>query len=160
MTVYPDVLGPLLEAGQHFIDPSRFTADYEASLAYPALPFLTLRMAVMATIYHRADTCLALVRPEHAAFYKRVFGSEAMSDVRPYPGLAFPVCLYGARVESSRYQSIFSRFPFFLSTLEERDKLFGPAADGSGNERVPASSRTAYELALATAGAQSAVAAE
>jgi hypothetical protein len=63
-------------------------------------------------------------------------------------------------VESSRYQSIFSRFPFFLSTLEERDKLFGPAADGSGNERVPASSRTAYELALATAGAQSAVAAE
>ena len=152
MKVFPDVLGPLVEAGQHFIDPSRFTADYEASLAYPALPFLTLRIAVMATIYYRADNCLALVRPEHAPFYKRVFGSEAMSGTRPYPGLAFPVGLYGARVEGSRYQSIFSRFPFFLSTVEERDSLFGPAEDQSGAELVPASSRAAYELAIATAG--------
>lgn len=160
MSVYPDLLGPLLEQGQHFIDPSRFTADYEASLAYPALPFLTLRTAVMATIHYRADTCLALVRPEHAAFYKRVFGSEKMSDARSYPGLAFPVCLFGARVESSRYQLIFSRFPFFLSTLEERDKLFGPAADGDGTERVGASSRTAYELAVAAAGVQPEVVAD
>ena len=149
MKVFPDVLGPLLEQGQHFIDPSRFTADYEASLAYPALPFLTLRIAVMATIYYRADNCLALVRPEHAPFYKRVFGSEAMAGTRPYPGLAFPVGLYGAKVESSRYQSIFSRFVFFLSTVEEREKLFG-ANEHAPGRMIPASSRAAYELAIAT----------
>ena len=148
MKVYPEVLGPMLARGQRFIDPSRFTADYEASLAYPALPFLTLRLAVMATIYYRADMCLALVRPEHAAFYRRVFGSEEMGETRPYPDLAFPVRLYGARVEGSRYQSIFSRFPFFLSTTEERARLFGP---DPAAEPVAASSRAAYERALAAA---------
>lgn len=151
MKVFPDLLDPMLDAGQRFIDPSRFTADYDASLAYPALPFLTLRMAVMATIYYRADMCLALVRPEHTAFYKRVFGSEEMSGVRDYPGLTFPVQLYAARVEGSRYQSIFSRFPFFLSTEEERNALFGPTAKIGTDAVVNATSREAYERALATA---------
>lgn len=159
MKVCPDVLGPMLEQGQHFIDPSRFTTDCEASLAYPALPFLTLRIAVMATIYYRADMCLALVRPAHTAFYRRVFGSEEMSDVRAYPGLAFPVQLFGAKVEGARYQSIFSRFPFFLSTAEEREQLFGPASMQNDEWLVPASSRTAYERAQAAA-ASTAIAAE
>lgn len=148
MKVCPDILGPLLDAGQRFIDPSRFTADYDASLAYPALPFLTLRLAVMATIYFRADMCLALVRPEHTAFYRRVFGSEEMCDTRPYPGLTFPVQLYGARVEGSRYQSIFSRFPFFLSTETERNALFGPPPKDGREPAVNASSRQAYDFAL------------
>lgn len=158
MKVCPDVLGPMLKQGQTFIDPSRFTTDYEASLAYPALPFLTLRIAVMATIHYRADMCLALVRPAHTAFYKRVFGSQEMSDVRAYPGLAFPVQLFGAKVEGSRYQSIFSRFPFFLSTSEEREQLFG-ATNLQYDRLVPASSRIAYEQARAIASAN-AVAAE
>lgn len=147
MKVYPDVLGPMLKQGQHFIDPSRFTSDYEASLAYPALPFLTLRIAVMATIHYRADICLALVRPAHTAFYRRVFGSQEMGDVRAYPGLAFPVQLFGARVEGARYQSIFSRYPFFLSTTEERDQLFGPQGLVHAGRPVHASSRMAYERA-------------
>ncbi len=150
--VFPDLLEPMLMSGQHFIDPSRFTADYEASLAYPALPFLTLRLAVMATIYFRADMCLALVRPEHTAFYRRVFGSEQMGGTRDYPGLAFPVQLFGARVEGARYQSIFSRYPFFLSSEAEREALFGPLQpDG---KVVPASSRQAYDLALSLAAAR------
>ena len=151
MKVFPDVLGPLLAAGQRFIDPSRFTADYEASLAYPALPFLTLRIAVMATIHYRAHNCLALVRPEHAPFYRRVLGSEPMGGVRPYPGLPFPVVGVGAPVESARDQSIFSRFPFFLSTAEEREKLFGSAGDDDVSRMIPASSRAAYELAVSRA---------
>ncbi len=97
----PDVLGPLLDEGQNFIDPSRFTADYDASLAYPALPFLTLRIAVMATEYFAATGCLALVRPEHGPFYKRVFGAVELSDVREYPGLAFPVVCFTARIRRS-----------------------------------------------------------
>jgi len=152
MKVCPDVLDPLLKQGQTFIDPSRFTSDYEASLAYPALPFLTLRIAVMATIHYRADMCLALVRPAHTAFYRRVFGSEEMSDVRAYPGLTFPVQLFGAKVESSRYQSIFSRFPFFLSTIEEREQLFSDATL-QYDQLIPASSRIAYDRAQATASA-------
>ena len=145
----PDVLEPLLARGETFIDPSRFTADYEASLAYPALPFLTLRIAVMATVHFRATMCLALVRPEHTAFYRRVFQSEDIGgEVRTYPGLAFPVSLFGARVEQKRHHSIFSRYPFFMSTEEEREKLFARAVDDNFEAPQRASSRLAYERAL------------
>lgn len=128
MKVCPDVLGPLLDRGETFIDPSRFTADYEASLAYPALPFLTLRLAVMASVHFSASCCLALVRPEHAAFYRRVFGSEKMSEVRSYPGLTFPVALFGAYVETKLPETL-RRYPFFRSTAAERQQLFSPRAE-------------------------------
>lgn len=143
----PDVLQPLLHRGETFIDPSRFTADYEASLAYPALPFLTLRIAVMASVFFKADACLALVRPEHTAFYRRVFGSEAMSDVRVYPGLAFPVTLFGAYV-NTKLPATLRRYPFFMSTEEERQKLFARALDEHFEAPQRASSRLAYERAL------------
>lgn len=143
----PDVLQPLLERGETFIDPSRFTADYEASLAYPALPFLTLRIAVMASVFFNADACLALVRPEHTAFYRRVFGSEAMSDVREYPGLKFPVTLFGAYVDT-KLPATLRRYPFFMSTEEERQKLFARALDEQFEAPQRASSRLAYERAL------------
>lgn len=146
MKVFPDVLGPMIDQGMTFIDPSRFTADHEASLAYPAMPFLTLRIAAMASVQFNANQCLALVRPEHGAFYKRVFGSEPLSDVRSYPGLHFPVTLFGATVESIRAR-VAERFPFFLSTAEERDHLFSQTVQQSANLPVKASARTAYDRA-------------
>ena len=147
MKVFPDVLGPMLEQGLTFIDPSRFTADREASLAYPALPFLTLRIAAMASVYFDASQCLALVRPEHGPFYKRVFGSEKLADARSYPGLHFPVALFGAGVGTIRSR-VAQRFPFFLSTAEERSALFAQQADQTAHARVPASARDAYERAV------------
>lgn len=148
MKSFPDVLQPLVDRGERFIDPSRFTSDYEASLAYPALPFLTLRLAVMATVHYEATMCLSLVRPEHTAFYRRVFQSEPMSDVRTYPGLAFPVTLYGARVEETRHHSIFTRYPFFMSTEAERRQLFDRPFDDKFETPQRTSSRLAYERAM------------
>lgn len=148
MKTHPDVLEPLLAAGETFIDPSRFTADYEASLAYPALPFLTLRIAVMAAVHFRASACLALVRPEHTAFYRRVFGSEEMGETRTYPGLAFPVQLFGAYV-ATKLPGTLRRYPFFMSTEEERQQLFTRSvADAQFEAPQRASSRLAYERAL------------
>jgi hypothetical protein len=148
MKVFPDVLGPMLDAGMTFIDPSRFTADHEASLAYPALPFLTLRMAAMASVFFNANQCLALVRPEHGAFYKRVFGSEPLYGARSYPDLHFPVSLFGATVESIRSR-VAQRFPFFLSTDAERSQLFSQTVGATANRRVSASARQAYDAARA-----------
>ncbi|WP_417307470.1 N-acyl amino acid synthase FeeM domain-containing protein [Devosia sp.] len=147
MKTCADVLQPLLDQGETFIDPSRFTADYEASLAYPALPFLTLRIAVMASVYFNADACLALVRPEHTAFYRRVFGSEEMSPPRVYPGLAFPVQLFGAYVNTKLPMTL-RRYPFFMSTEEERRELFGRAPDEHFERPQRAKSRLAYERAM------------
>ncbi len=143
----PDVLGPLLDEGQNFIDPSRFTADYDASLAYPALPFLTLRIAVMATEYFAATACLALVRPEHGPFYKRVFGAVELSDVREYPGLAFPVVLYSSN-SAINLQQIYRRYPFFRSTREEQDQIFSQIDLRGFEVPVPTAARAAFEEAL------------
>jgi hypothetical protein len=148
LRVFPDVLGPMLDQGMTFIDPSRFTADREASLAYPALPFLTLRIAAMASVHFGANQCLALVRPEHGPFYKRVFGSERLADQRSYPGLHFPVALFGATVDSIRGR-VAQRFPFFLSTAEERNLLFSQTVGQRENRHVRASARQAYDAALA-----------
>jgi hypothetical protein len=146
MRVFPEVLGPLLERGQTFIDPTRFTADYEASLAYPALPFLTLRLAVMATEYFDATSCLALVRREHGAFYRRVFGAVELAEARPYPGLAFPTMLYSSMASQTR-SYIYDRFPFFHSTWEERRLLFSQTDLRGFDDPLPATSREAAEEA-------------
>jgi hypothetical protein len=129
MTAYADVLHPMLDKGMHFVDPSRFTADRDLALAYPALPFLTLRLAAMACEYFVPDYCLSSIRQEHAAFYKRVFGSVQWGGVRFLGGgLKFPVCLYAAAYSEIR-DRVADRFPFFMSTPEERQAMFGP-----GNE--------------------------
>ena len=146
-SVFTDVLDPLLDDGATFIDPGRFTADYEASLAYPALPFLTLRIAVMASAYHSVRYCLSSVRPEHAAFYRRVFNSARLADSRYYHGLSFPMELWASHVPVE-YPRLLRRYPFFMSTEDERQKLFAQAPEGHFETPQRASSRLAYERAL------------
>lgn len=123
-SVFPEVLDPLLDAGKVIIDPGRFTADYEASLAYPALPFLTLRIATLAVEHFSADFVLNAVRPEHGAFYRRVFRSFVMSEARHYHGLSFPIVLYACEI-SVMFAELLRRYPFFRSTEQERQSLFG-----------------------------------
>jgi len=124
-SVFPDVLEPLLDTGDSFIDPGRFTADLEASLAYPALPFLTLRIAVMATWHFRVKYCLSTVRPEHAAFYRRVFNSTQLGEARHYHGLAFPMEMWACDCPVV-YPKLMKRYPFFDSTEDERQRIFAP----------------------------------
>ncbi|SFZ86835.1 Autoinducer synthase [Devosia enhydra] len=126
-SVFTDVLDPLLDDGATFIDPGRFTADHEASLAFPALPFLTLRVVVMATVHWGVDYCLSSVRPEHVAFYRRVFNSKKLSAERYYHGLSFPMVLYASHVPST-IGGLCERYPFFKSTEMERQLMFGPKA--------------------------------
>jgi hypothetical protein len=123
-SVFPDLLDPMLDEGVSILDPGRFTADYEASLAYPALPFLTLRVGVMAIQHFGVKYCLSSVRPEHGAFYRRVFRSVPMSEPRYYHGLTFPMVMYVCDLLSD-WANFTRRYPFFRSTEEERQRLFG-----------------------------------
>lgn len=122
-SVFTDVLDPMLDRGMTILDPGRFTADYEASLAFPALPFLTLRIATMAVWHFSVKYCLNAVRPEHAAFYRRVFRSTQFSDARYYHGLSFPMVLYACDIPVI-YGDLLRRYPFFRSTDEERKMMF------------------------------------
>lgn len=121
--VFSDVLSPRLAAGETFIDPSRFAADSEWSATLRVLPYVTLRLAVVACAYFRPTYCLTAVKEEHAAFYNRIFLSEEAAPLRHYPGLTVPVSLFQSEcaVNQSRTEE---RFPFFKSTALEQRMLF------------------------------------
>ena len=144
-TVFGDILDPILDQGHIVLDPGRFTTDYEASLAYPALPYLTLRIPTIAVLHYGAKYCLNSVRPEHGAFYRRVYRSVAMSEPRYYHGLSFPMVLFACDLIPI-YDDLLRRYPFFYSTAEERQKLFGPIGRG-GISVVRPSARVAERIA-------------
>ena len=144
-TIWPEVLEPMLDRGDSYIDPSRFTADHDASLALPALPYLTLRIVAMASEHFEARYCISSVRSEHAAFYRRIFGSEQLADERFWGELRFPVCLYAAEVPKIR-DRVADRYPFFMSTPEERQSLFG--VERGPQSIVAPTARMAHRLRL------------
>lgn len=121
---FGDVIGPMLDAGQTFICPSRFASDPEWSRVYPQIPYLTLRLAGMACFHFGAPYCLSTVREDHAGFYRRIYYAERIAGPRPYPGVFNQVVLYRADVNAIRERS-FQRFPFFRSTPMEQRLMFG-----------------------------------
>jgi hypothetical protein len=143
--IWPEVLGGILDQGQTFLDPSRFTADRDATLEFPALPYLTLRIGVMASEYFAATYCLSSVRPEHAPFYKRVFGSTQLAGEGHWGELMFPVCLYATYLPVT-LPRIIERYPFFMSTPEERNILFG--AEPRPIKAIAPTARQAHRLRL------------
>ncbi len=143
--LFSDILDPILDAGHTVLDPGRLTTDREASLAYPALPFLTVRIATLAVLHFGTKYCLNSVRPEHGAFYRRVYRSVALSEPRYHPAVSFPVVLYACDMLSI-YDDLLRRYPFFHSTSEEREALFG-AAGRSRVSVVQPSVRLAQRLA-------------
>ncbi|PSJ53073.1 N-acyl amino acid synthase FeeM domain-containing protein [Kumtagia ephedrae] len=127
--VYGDILRPQLAAGDTFIDPSRFAADPEWSRVYPQIPYLTLRLAGMACFHFQAPYCLSTIKEEHVGFYKRIYRSEQIGELRDYPNLNYPVVLYRATVAAIRERS-FTRYPFFRSTAMEQRMLFAKPRQG------------------------------
>jgi hypothetical protein len=123
LDVFPDLVWPMVQKGMVVIDPTRFVVDETASREYLDLPFLTLRVACMASEFFEADYCLATVRKEHSAFYRRVFNSQLLCEPRPYPTLTQPICLMRADVRKIR-DTLMRRYPVFLSSLTERRMLF------------------------------------
>lgn len=139
LDVFPDIVGPMIEKGQTVVDPTRFVADTAAAAKYPELPFLTLRVACMVYDYYEADYCLATVRKEHAAFYRRVFNAEILCEPRPYPTLNAPICLLKTNVSSFR-EKLLRRYPIFESSFTERRMIFEqPNINRSDEELVPMS---------------------
>ena len=122
---FPDVMNPLLDAGRTFIDPVRFAADPEIMREYPALPYLTLRVATMATIYFDVDYCLSVIKPNHRAFYKRVFQSIELTEPRYFERYNSNIELHAANAAELK-RTLFQRFPFFNSQPHERKLMFAP----------------------------------
>ncbi|WP_394687954.1 acetyltransferase [Hoeflea sp.] len=125
---FPDIMHPLLDAGKTFIDPVRFAADPEIMREYPALPYLTLRVATMATVYFDVDYCLSVIMPSHRAFYKRVFRSFEMAPARYVEQYQHYLELHAADAHELK-RTLFDRYPFFNSQPSERRMMFAPHSE-------------------------------
>lgn len=128
-SVYPDEINAFLDAGLSLIDPVRFAADPAILGEMPAIPYFTLRIATMATVYFNADRVLQLVSPQHAAFYKRVFSAKTIVEPRRNCGkYNIELTLMATDAEEIR-TSLFRRYPFFRSEPFERRMMFARGKD-------------------------------
>jgi len=123
MTIFPEILEPMIENGLMLVDPSRFVVDRDLSKEDPELIYATLRLVTMAAIYFDVDYCLATVRPEHNAFYHKFFLFNPMSKPRLFPSLSKPVNMTGARLVEVR-DEVAAKYPVFGSHYIEQRMLF------------------------------------
>ena len=121
--MYPDILQPELDRGKIIVDPTRFVADPDKARNFPELPYVTVRLGWIACAHFNADIGLASVRPEHRAFYRKVFLQEPLAEPRLFPDLVKPVGLMAAKYPEIR-ERVFRRFPFMRSSAFERRMLF------------------------------------
>jgi hypothetical protein len=126
LQVYPELIRPFIDKGQVLVEGSKFVVDPVAAKAYPELPYITLRMPVVASEHFTADQTLATVRTHHQSFYKRIFQHKAISEPREFPFIGGPVVLMTTPFQEIK-QGLYERYPFFQSTARERELLFGPA---------------------------------
>jgi hypothetical protein len=125
--MFTDLIHPELDRGKIIIDPTRFVADPEKAKRFPELPYVTVRLGYIACGHFNAHIGLANVRPEHRAFYRKVFLQEPWGEPRLYPGLIKPVGLMAAKYPVIR-DKVFQRFPYMRSSAFERRMLFERSA--------------------------------
>ena len=125
--MFTDLIHPELDRGKIIIDPTRFVADPEKAKRFPELPYVTVRLGYVACGHFNADIGLANVRPEHRAFYRKVFLQEPWGEPRLYPGVIKPVGLMAAKYPVIR-DKVFQRFPYMRSSAFERRMLFERSA--------------------------------
>lgn len=130
MRQFPDVIGPILDAGMTVIDPLKFAADPDYIKDIPGIAYLTVRTALMASEYFAADHCLAIIRSNHRAFYKRFLKFGPMAEPRYNDYLSCDLDIYGGHIKQT-LPSIYKRYPFFSSTAFERRRMFAPLEEAN-----------------------------
>lgn len=112
-----------LDAGKSLVDPNRFVVDPELGEKLPHLPYMAIRLVVLAAIYFSADYGISTPRPAHYAFYRRLMNAKPLSPPRPFPGLRKPVGLLIADTGAAiAYTKL--RFPFMAPRPGEPEAVF------------------------------------
>jgi hypothetical protein len=129
--LYGDILHSRLDRGEVFVDPARLAADPEKARLFPELPYVTMRLAYLACEHFNASTGLAMVRPDHQPFYRRVFLHEPIGEPRAFPGWhTMKTSLMASDFRRLR-ERVLARFPIMRSTQFERQTLFERRHDSS-----------------------------
>lgn len=124
MEIFKDEIMERVDQGRVLVDPNRFVTDTSAAAQFPELPYLAMRLPVMACLHFGADECLSMVRPEHMPFYKRVFSAESVAGPILHPTLNMNAMLMVSQVDDL-HDDLDRRFPFWRSNYLERRQLFG-----------------------------------
>ncbi len=124
----PEAVGKLLESGGVVIDPGRLVADVDAARDYPELPYLLLRVAILAVQYFEASYSLSLVNKRHAPFYNRVFMAKPIAGPVWCAPLQAELTLMACDVEKD-LMAVLERFPFWRASYLEMRQMFGPMDD-------------------------------
>lgn len=127
---FSDLIEPEIQAGKVLVDPTRFVTDKGASRQLSGLPHITLRLCWMAALHFEADHFLVAIRPEHQAFYRRIFRHRLVCPPRDYALLECLISLMSVNVAHVAEQ-VHGKYPFFRSNAFERRMLF----DAPGNPR-------------------------
>jgi hypothetical protein len=126
LEMYPETLGPMVDAGCRIVEASRFCHSMEGVRRHPALTFATIRVVALAAVHHRCTHLTSSVRREHLKFYERVVGARPVegSDV-PYKGHSsdVKVSLFVAAV-SPMIRRAATAQQYFLASRGETDLLF------------------------------------
>ncbi|KAA1182205.1 hypothetical protein FP026_08955 [Rhizobium tropici] len=126
--IFPEEIHAFLDAGMTLIDPARFAVDPDFELELPALPYLTLRPAIVGAVYFNTDRVMQHIRPAHAAFYKRVFYADTIVPPRMTKTYGFELTLLASRSREIRGK-LMQRYPFFDSEPYERRMMFSRNED-------------------------------
>ena len=132
LDVFPDIIGPMVDAGYTVIDPTRFVTANMAMLRIPELAYITLRVPSMASLVFDAKYCLATVREEHIRFYKRALNAVQLCEPRPYPELRYRICVMRVDVPDVR-DELAERYATFQTPLDHWRAAFSrPAHEPPG----------------------------
>jgi len=124
---YPEILLERLARGETFIDGTRFATDPDAAPAPGVLPFLTLRLAMVASLYFGQDSVLTPVKVEHSNFYSRYFNAVQRTEAKEFPGVLTRIALFEIPAGENMRLTL-ERFPFFRSTPMEQRLMFANPA--------------------------------
>ena len=129
MTVFGDLLEPKLRRGETFIDPGRLAVDPDLGSSIRVMPYITLRLAVVANSFFKTTSCICMIREEHQAFYRRIFNSEQVAAPRPYSSVNVMAILYESNC-AKNLENIYARYPFFRAAPLEQRLLFAKPSMG------------------------------
>ena len=136
LSVFSDLIAPQLRAGLVVVDFTRAAARLEVSKQHSELPYAAMRPAYLAAQHFQADFAIATVRAEHVTFYRRVFNYVPLCEPRHYPNVYAKIVCMRANMHVGK-EEFEARYPFYRSTVAERDALFGPAPPRRPASRLP-----------------------
>jgi hypothetical protein len=121
---FSDLIKPRLQGGTVIVDATRQASRVEFTRAYPFLPYITMRCGFLAEDHFGADFITATCRAEYQPAFRRMYGAINWSPPRPYPPLLREHALMAYDCKA-KWTATRERYPFVISTPEERQVMFG-----------------------------------